>query len=422
MLPVSMATGILIARVLGPTGLGLYTLMIWLPGILAGPMSLGLGNANLFFASRDSSLSKPLVANSIISSAVVSGVVVALVFLTITFHPGLLPAELEKWQVLLPLADLPFRMFNSYGANIFNALREHQAFRRAEVIQTLVYAVGAFAGVFAMHLTLLAFIGAQIFASACTAMYTSAVLIRGGRFGLRPDWHLLKRGVLYGGVIQIGSILRATGQKLDELILFRFAGSHPLGLLTLGRNISNRIRVIPLSLGTIVVPELAKVGTTSSVLAAKACRRLLLAMTFVVVLAMVLAYPAIPFVYGAAFEAAVAPVQILLLALLPLSIQRILTMFFVANGYASIFVRVAAVGVGTTVAMDVALIPALGVNGAAIAGLVGAGVEMALAVERFCAITGLRWRDVVAPCADDLAVLLRIVNSVVRRDRLDVRA
>lgn len=63
-LPLNVVTGILLARVLGPEELGRYALMVWLPSVLAGPMSLGLGNANLYFGARDRGLGPSLVANS----------------------------------------------------------------------------------------------------------------------------------------------------------------------------------------------------------------------------------------------------------------------------------------------------------------------------------------------------------------------
>jgi hypothetical protein len=46
------------------------------------------------------------------------------------------------------------------------------------------------------------------------------------------DWDLLRRSLSYGMQVQVGSITRIGGQKLDELILLYFTGMRELGLLT----------------------------------------------------------------------------------------------------------------------------------------------------------------------------------------------
>lgn len=414
LLPINIATGILIARVLGPVALGLYTLMLWLPSVLAGPMSLGLGNANLYFAARDRTLTRALAANSVIVSAVASVLIFGAVYLVIGIAPGVLPTGLGVWEIMVPLADLPFRMFNMYGANIFNALKQHQTYRRCEVVQTLTYAAGAFAAVFLFDMTLWGFVLSQILASIVTALYTLSLLVRNGDFGLRPDFDLLKQGAIYGGKIQVGSILRLAGQKIDELLVFRFSGAGALGLLTLGRNLTNRIRVIPVSLGTVLVPELAQGGDVSRELVTRAARRLVVLMTAIVIVGIALAPLLIPIVYGDAYNAAVGPVQILLVVLIPLSVQRMLVMYVVATGYANEFVRMAVVGLAATLMFDLALIPVIGVYGAVIGALLGVTAEMLYAMKVFGRVTGANWSDILLPRRADAEALWRSVISLIR--------
>lgn len=412
MLPINIATGILIARVLGPIGLGLYTLMLWLPSVLAGPMSLGLGNANLFFAGRDPAMARTLVANSVVASVAVSALLLTAAFLIITFAPAVLPTGLGRWHIMVPLLDLPFRMFNMYGANIFNALKQHQTYRRCEVVQTVAYGLAVFATVLLLDMTLWGFVLSQLSASVVTASYTLGMLVRDRNFGFRPDLPLLKQSIIYGGKIQIGSIMRVAGQRIDELLLFQFAGAGPLGMFTLGRNITNRIRIIPMSLGTVLVPELSKADDLSHVLVTMAIRRLVALMILIVIAGIVLALPLVPLVYGDAFQRAVGPIQILLLGLIPLSVQRILIMYLIATGKAGEFVRLAAVGLLATVVMDLVLIPYLGLYGAAIGSVIGLTVEMLYALIIFTRRTGIGWSQIILPRRADINALWKVVGAI----------
>ncbi|BAU48033.1 hypothetical protein SVA_1471 [Sulfurifustis variabilis] len=415
LLPVNIATGILIARVLGPAALGMYTLMLWLPSVLAGPLSLGLGNANLYFAAREPALTRPLVANSVLVSILGSALVLGLVLAALRTFPSFVPAGLGTLEIMVPLMDLPLRILNMYGANIFNALKQHAVYRRCEVIQTFAYATAAFAAVFVLDMTLWGFVLSQIIATAATSIYILTILSRNGHFSFRPDLGLLRKSITYGAKIQLGSILRVGGQKADEILLFHFSGASALGILTLGRNLANRIRVVPVSLGTILVPELAQSGNAPQDLVTSAIRRLLVLMSVIVAAAILLAELLVPLIYGSEFRDAVTPLQILLLALIPLSVQRMLVMYLVATGRASQFVQMATLGFLVILTLDLVLIPVIGIYGAVISALFGALAEMLFALRIFTRLTGSRSTEILRPRRTDASALWKSAMSLVSR-------
>jgi O-antigen/teichoic acid export membrane protein len=405
-LPLNVVTGILLARVLGPEDLGRYALMIWLPSVLASPMSLGLGNANLYFGARDRGLGPSLVANSFAVSLGFFLIVIVLLYGGLKMVALELPLGLTAAHYLVPLLDLPFRLATTFAMNLLNAWEDHAGFRMIEVIQTVAYFIFCIIAVFAFHMALWGFIGAQIAANVVTCLYTIRCLWRHKCLSLCIDWDLLRRSIGYGMQIQTGSIIRIAGQKIDELILLYFAGVRELGLLTLARNLTNRIRVIPYSLGTVISPRLSKADQEAFLLAATATRRMTLVMLGLVALAVIAAGPLIPFVYGDAYTDAVMPVRIFLLILLPLGIQRVFTVFVLAIGQTSVFLQSAVIGSITVILLDFALIPYLGVIGAAIASVIVATIEAYYVGRAFIRHSTMRWAQVFMPTMDDSAFFI----------------
>jgi O-antigen/teichoic acid export membrane protein len=134
----------------------------------------------------------------------------------------------------------------------------------------------------------------------------------------------------------------------------------------------------------------------------------------IVIAGIAFAPPLVPLVYGDAFQPAVGPLQILLVTLIPLSVQRMLVMYLVATGHANEFVRMAAVGLAATLVFDLALIPIMGIYGAVIGSLLGITAEMLYALKGFSRVTGVSWSNILLPQRSDAVALWRSTVSILR--------
>nr|WP_246507789.1 oligosaccharide flippase family protein [Nitrospira defluvii] len=416
-LPLNVVTGILLARVLGPEELGRYALMVWLPSVLAGPMSLGLGNANLYFGARDRGLGPSLVANSFAVSLGFFFIVICLLCGFPRIAVFEFPLGLTIMHFVAPLLDLPFRLATMFAMNLLNAWEDHAHYRITEIIQTVAYFVCCIVAVFVLHMGLWGFIGAQIAASIVTSLYTIRCLWRHKCLSLRMDWDLLRRSLSYGMQVQVGSITRIGGQKLDELILLYFTGMRELGLLTLARNLTNRFRVIPYSLSTIIGPRLSKADQEAFVLAATATRRMTVVMSGVVAMSVIAVGPLVPLVYGQAYIDVVLPVRIFLLMLIPLGMQRMFAVFMLAVGETTVFLQSVAIGAIAVVLLDFVLIPSLGVNGAVIASAIAITIETYYVGRAFLRYSNMRCAELFKPTMEDSAYFVSQYKVLIGKAR-----
>jgi len=77
---------IILARVLGPVGKGIYSLILFIPGLMMIFGSLGIESSNVYFVGRKKYETKEVVANSLTVSCV-SGALLIFIFSNFPFVP-----------------------------------------------------------------------------------------------------------------------------------------------------------------------------------------------------------------------------------------------------------------------------------------------------------------------------------------------
>lgn len=404
-IPLNLITGILLARVLGPKKLGIYALMMWLPGILAGPMSLGIGNANLYFASKDEKFLKPLIANSLWISILFPSVIMLITFQVLLTFPSILPKGLNYYHIIIPLLQIPFRFFIMFSQNIFNARDEQSYFRKVELIQQMSYFLLCVGGYILLNIDLWGFVNARILSLVIPCLYIFIVMTRRNILCFRINFRLFLDSVTYGIKIQCSSFARQFSQKIDELIVLKFAGPVSLGYLNICRNNVNRLRIIPYSLATVIVPRLKNDNKDAALLTAKSIRILLCFISIILIITAFIIGYIIPIFYGAAYNDAVFPMRIMLFLLLPLCIQRIITFYLMINNYTAFLLKTSLITAIVLIACDFSLIPEFGLIGAIIAGILASFLESIILAIFFIRLTGVPSSALLIPQKNDFQYL-----------------
>lgn len=412
LIPLNIATGILLARVLGPEELGKYALIIWMPSLLAGPMSLGVGNANLYFGAKYKYLARSLVANSFIVSICFSFFIIGSLFLILNLNAFNFPFELTTNHFLIPMIDLPFRLTIMLMLNLLNAWEDHSSYRAIEIAQTVSYFILCFIAIIFVELDLLGFIYIKIISSLVCCMIAILKVSNHVGLSLDIDIRLLIKSIKYGVMVQFGSMLKVGGEKFDELMIAYFLSASSLGLLSLAKNIINRIRVIPFSIGTVISPRLTKKEFDNDLLVAKTIRISLVIMMVVVLFAIIVIEPLIPLMYGDEYLPIITPLRVFLLIMIPLTIQRILNVYFLAIGRADLFIRTTSIGLITIVVLDLVLIPYFGIFGAVIANLNAMTLEALFICNIFLKYTGITWNNLLLPKFGDLSYLAKMISNL----------
>jgi O-antigen/teichoic acid export membrane protein len=137
----------------------------------------------------------------------------------------------------------------------------------------------------------------------------------------------------------------------------------------------------------------------------------LLVVAAAAVVLIALADPLLAVAFGQAYLPGATAIRILAVAMLPLSVSRILAGDLKGRGRPGSVSRAMLAAVVATLVLDIALIPGLGIAGAGLASLGAYTVSAAILVALFRSVTRARVGDLV-PGFADVRLLLRAARAL----------
>jgi stage V sporulation protein B len=238
-----------------------------------------------------------------------------------------------------------------------------------------------------------------------------------GRF--RFEWRLMRMMLRYGSRVQVGSIFQVAIARLDVVILQFFRPLSQVGYYVVAQTIAELVLQLTRAFQSSVFPLVSsydgdeRQATTSAdslrhhgILAGVAILGNALFGSLVIL-----------FVYGAQFRPAVIPMLLLLPGVWFLGMGGVIQSDLSGRGMPGASSKLAGVAAAITVALDLALIPPLGIYGAVLASVIAYttyGVASLLKLHR---VSGIPVRRLTVPTRTDLASYWRLARQVPSRLR-----
>jgi O-antigen/teichoic acid export membrane protein len=398
---------IILSRTLGPDGRGAHAFFVALTLVLAGALGLGAPTGGYTLSTRHGVPAAALAANAAWLAAT-SGLLATLATVLLQAVFGFLPAPLADvttWPVLVAVAVAGFT------ANVHQV---HLALGRGRSIAGAVLSFGPYTIAAIGYLLLPATGGGLpaalwVFALAPYALAVAAALARPrpavASFG-RPRFGLARRSIRQGLRMYPGELAGILHRRSDVLLLGILAPTASLGLYVVAYQSVEPILILASASGATILaighgqPEVERGEVT-----ARLIRETLLVGGLLAVAAAVLAPVLVPLVYGPDFTGSVLPLLILLPGIVALACGRIAMADLMRRNMLERMTAILASVMVLNVALNLALIPAFGAVGAAMASLVSYSTHAALAIGHDSRAGGFGVRALV-PRRTDVANLL----------------
>ena len=366
----SLAT-LMIARIGGPTAIGIYALLRVLPSLVGVLASAGLPGAIAYFLAGPFHDDRRL-PSTICATAIVGGTAGALFW----------------WGVLTPLAG--GRLFPGVstalvalaGATVLTQLFVATAkscaqgsgdLRGANIVivnEELMF-LPAYGLLWIAGLRGdAALVGGLLLADVATFVPAWIRLARRGFFRevARPSYKLGRRICGYGLRAQVGGVITLLNLRLDFIVLSLLAGPAVLGIYAIASKFAELLKIPGLALTYVLYPAYARVTREQAVAQARpAIRKGGVAVAAIVLPLWPAAGFLIPAIYGSEFDAAVTPARIIMLGLVLEGVAGVITAFLYGVGRPGLNSLAMAAGLMITVTLDLLLIPSFGATGAAVA-------------------------------------------------------
>ena len=364
-LVVGLVTIVLTTRVLGPSGKGTLSSMLFIVVVLSYSCSLGLGDAAIvLIGQRTVTISEALSASILpMALGLVAGLGCLWVVSLIADWSAIRPA-VGAASVLLVVSTTSYvlmAMFNAQERLALTAL--------VTGVTATVAAVSVVLFVALLELEILGGVLAEL-VGACVGLAILLWTIRKEPRALWPrfDRAYLRAAFRLGPVIEGSTLLVTLAQRLDLLIVYSILGEASAGRYAIAITLSQLALYGPAALTRAAFPRLAGLkDRDATALLAQLSRLTIAAVSLGVVILLAIVPVAIPLLFGSPFHAAILPTLVLTLGGIAWSEQWLLCRAAAARGAPIVYFRSFGVSLLCMIALDLILVPRWGLIGAAFA-------------------------------------------------------
>ena len=364
-----LVNSIMLSRWLGPAGRGEVAAALLWPTLLVYLSSFGLIVAILYFAALPESKPQTLFANGLWMGLAQGAIGIGVGFIAL---PWLLGSQSESviGASRLFLLVIPISLITQYGGSVLQGQMRLAAFNVLRLILPGGYLLGTVVLIASGRLTVLNIILLQLLLNATVLVATLIALLKSRVFlSTAVEGSLGKQMLKYGAKVHIGGVSALANSSLDQVLMAALLPSSSLGLYvaavgaaTVGQVFSQAVRMV----STPSITQRVSVEERTAVLEGVFRRFWILSLPVAVVLALILPF-GIPIVFGAAFKSAIWASEILLIGSLLLGAREVLAGGANALGDPWLGSKAQLWALGATVVLLCALLPVLGILGAALA-------------------------------------------------------
>lgn len=405
---------VLVTRALGPEGRGTIAFITVAAMLLARVARLGVSEATTVYAAQRIPARPALLANVLLSSTVGSILGASVLCGALAVMPEARPAGFENIElVLLGVGAVGSALADAGYAFVLGCSR----FRLHALVtgtSAWVYALVVAAIWLGFGLTVVSAALAWIAVQVLKGVVLLTLAARS--VGLaRPDPSLLFESVRFGIRGWFGSISDVLNDRLDQILVAYLASQATLGVYAVAVNASEMLFYLPAAAATAILPLVARAHPESRPEQVVGAFRSVGLLTLVAVgLGSLLGPLLLPLVFGAPFEASVAPFLLLLPGAFGFLALSVFSSALLASGAAGRSSLGPVVSLGLTCVLDVVLIPRHGAGGAAVAAASGYVLGGATSLLLYRGLARFNLRSLVVPRRAD-AVLVRALVAPLSR-------
>jgi len=407
----SLITSIILARALGPQGKGVYFLVFMIATTSFNFVHSSIPVAGVYHIGIKKYRLEDFVINFIFLAIFLGIIGIALVFALFKLVSLFLLKSVNPLYLKVALFFIPLNLLTVFLSWIFLGLNDIPKYNLINIIR--VVSTTAFIAIVCLFwhnilFFIVANLSAYVVASITALVLLSGYVKKGGRF----NFHLIKDVLIYGWKGHLGEILFNLINRLDSYLVKFSLGATFLGFYSVSL-IAENLWFIPMAIGMALFPEVS-----SSLLkdknkdTAAVCRHSVFLTFLGGFVFFIIAKSLIKFFFGQPFLPAVQPLWILLPGIASLSVTKTLKQYLSGTGRPQIATYSAMVTIIVCIFLNIALIPRMGISGAALATTCSYFIYAGIILIAFLRLSGNRLADTIIMKKQDFLIYRNFISDV----------
>jgi O-antigen/teichoic acid export membrane protein len=406
---ISICSGVIIARALGPEGKGVLSIAFLVPTLICTFFVFDSGVGIRYYIAK-----KPEQVGDMVKSAFVCGgllgiTLVVLSYLTlIPFHKLMargIPVDILSISILL----VPFMVTGYLFSAVLSGLKRFFTVSVISLADIAAY-TALILVLSQISLTTKGVVISKLATSFVIALIFVTVMWKGKLITrlATVDGGLLKDIVKYGLKSYPGTIAQFLNYRFDFFLVAYFLSFAQVGLYALAVSWSELLFYLPDSMAMALFPAIAssKSIKDSNELTVIMTKTVMIIMFVGSIFIFLIAGKLIPLLYTDKFLDSIHPLFILLPGVIMLSVWKIVLSDLAGRGFPQYKSFSSTIGMVSNVALNIVLIPLYGINGASLATTVSYSLTAILAIYWFTKTTGTTLRQLLFVKLEDLILIL----------------
>ena len=408
----------LTARLLGPTGKGIFVLALILPNLIALVSDVGMSVSAVYLAAQRRYRATLLAGNNTVIGLLLAalGIAAGAGFLLLGGR-DLFP-EVPLHYVLVALLVLPALDVGPLLQNVLLGQQRFVAYNAAAVGAVVVGTVPVLAALLVWR-SPFAVIVAQVVGASAFALALAAWLRHDiGPFAWRPSWPYWRESLAYGAKAHVGTVMNYLNLRADSWIIGILLGPAAVGLYSVGVTVMERIWLLPNAVGLVLFPKVAADADAdggSRAMTPLVLRAVLVAAAAIAAVLCVLAPVLVRLVFSSRFLPVVPSMRFLAVGVVALAGGNLLMHDLSGRGRPEIAGYVGTLGAATNIALNLVLVPRHGITGAGMASAVSYGIAFAASLVVYCRVARTTVGAVLRPRRSDVVHVRAALDRARRR-------
>jgi len=406
---------VIMARVLGPKGQGIYSVAILFPSLLLIFTGFGLNLSAVYFLGKEKYPPRQVLGTSIIFNFLISVLTILIGLLVIfTFSDKFFP-DIERVYLFLSLSLVPLILFFNLGCQTVLGLQKINKYNFISFFQSGLFLIFVAILLFTLRFGVTVAILSQIFSYAVAIALLSFIAVKETKgIDFKINFKYLKESLIYGLKVHLAGIFDFLHSRIDLFLINFFINPFSAGIYFASVRLAEGVWLFSSSTSTVLFPKVVSEKDPKKLkeFTPLVCRNVLFLSFLIIAFLFIISGWFITFLYSADYLAAILPFKIILIGILAISGCNILSIDLAARG--NPMLNTCAIGASAVlnIVLNIIFIQKWGISGAAFATTVSYAVMFFITLIFYIKISGNKITDIIFIKKEDFILYKDVFLSI----------
>jgi Membrane protein involved in the export of O-antigen and teichoic acid len=402
----TLLTGIVIARQLGPEMMGVWTILLLIPGYAEAFGRLQFDQSAVYFIGKKKADIGEITFLLHVVAVVATAIIISIFFVGFDWFYGQLfkNVELDARAFAYAILSLfPLRLIYINYSYLLIAQEDVLAYNSVVILQAFITSVASIGMILIFDMGLMGALMGSVMGLIISIVYAANKVQQLEK--LKPNFNLklLYEMAKYAVHHYISGLIGYFQSNVTSLIAVMYIAPAQVAFYAVGKSICEvATRMVPAAVNTVLFPRVSRTENAhdSSMLVARLFRITLLILLLSSCVLAILIKPVVFILYGSDYYPLIVPFLIMIAGVVVVQSATVFSSYFSGRGRPDLLAKISVLPLLIQIFLAVFLVPEYGVNGAALSFVLSAILLFFAQIFCFLRFSGLSLKDIVIQFQD----------------------